>query len=87
MDVTLSKASEALVERLLEAGGYRNVEELLGDALELLAQESADLSDLEDSVIEAFAEIDRGGGTVLTPKLADEILLELRLPRSRPQSA
>ena len=72
MSVTLSPRAEAMIEQRIAAGSYRDVDELIEDALQAL-DERERLARLRAAIASSDAQIARGEGIPYTDNLMDEI--------------
>ena len=86
MAIALGEVAAKLIEAKLSAGEYRNADELVVDALRALdernARRESALAELNASLNEAAASLDRGEGFS-----AEEVFAEIRaMSRSRKES-
>lgn len=75
MTVTVPPRIEALVRQKVESGLYRDVDEVIQEALQAL-DERERFQRLRASLIEAEAEIERGEGVEWTPALMEQLKRE-----------
>lgn len=75
MSITLSPLTEDLIRRWIDTGAYRNVEELIEDALQALDERDR-LARLRAAIASGDAQIARGASISYTDDLMDEIELE-----------
>jgi Arc/MetJ-type ribon-helix-helix transcriptional regulator len=74
VQVEVSGTAQSHLEQLLERGGFANASEAVATAIEALWIESeASGDELEVLIQEAFADIEAGRTTELTPELAAEV--------------
>lgn len=74
MSVTLTPHLEALVRKKVDTGLYRDADEVLSEALQLLDQRDQ-LQRLRASIAEADEQIERGEGVPFTPERFEQIKL------------
>ncbi|CAN5712331.1 hypothetical protein BH09CHL1_BH09CHL1_36280 [soil metagenome] len=72
MVIELTKKSQAIVSELLESGEFRSESEVVEHLL-IKAQVLEHRERIRASVLEGFAQIERGEGIALTPEVWDEI--------------
>lgn len=72
MSVTLSPHTEDLIRQKIESGPYRDVDELIADALRALDERDR-LARLRAAIASSDAQIARGEGIPYTDDLMDEI--------------
>ena len=68
MVIRVHEDTEAAILTKVERGPYKDADEVIREALK-----SLDLQEFRRSIAEGIAEVERGGGFLLTPELLDEI--------------
>ncbi len=89
MKVDLSRSAAAFVRRKIRAGDFTSETDVVGEALQLMRQRDAALSELQSKVAKGFRSLDRGRGIQMTDERWARIKVEgrKRLAETRRGSA
>ena len=74
MHVELSPDLAALVQEKMESGGYGDANEVVEEALRLLAEHDRRFRQLHAAVTEGFAQIERGQSVLLTEEHLETLM-------------
>ncbi len=83
MQIAVSPATAANIERLLSSGAFPDATGVVEEAIRRLDEaDTAYVTRINEMIGEAVASLDATGGTPLTPDLADRITAEARERRA-----